>query len=86
MLIVRLKALDHVSLKVSDLDKTIDFYQRFGFMLPESERVGARCRSAAVLGYGPQYSDQNGGRRGCCWSHLPHSRSYCVAIKRRTRT
>ena len=30
---IQLKALDHVGLKVTDMDKTLDFYQRLGLTL-----------------------------------------------------
>lgn len=51
---VRLKALDHVGLKVSDLDKTIDFYQRLGFTLLRTKGPAADDERSAVLQVGSQ--------------------------------
>ncbi len=51
---VRLKALDHVGVKVSDLDKTIDFYQRLGFTLLRTKGPGPDGERSAVLQVGSQ--------------------------------
>lgn len=51
---VRLKALDHVGLKVLDLGKTIDFYQRLGFTLLRTKGPAPDGERSAVLQVGSQ--------------------------------
>ena len=51
---LRLKALDHVGLKVTDLDKTIDFYQRLGFTLLRTKGPAPDGERSAVLQVGSQ--------------------------------
>ena len=51
---LRLKALDHVGLKVMDMDKTLDFYQRLGLTLLRTSGPNADGRRSAVLQVGSQ--------------------------------
>jgi glyoxylase I family protein len=51
---VRLKALDHVGLTVSDMDKTIDFYRRLGLTVLRTSGPGADGVRTAVIQAGSQ--------------------------------
>lgn len=51
---LRLKALDHVGLKVTDMDKTLDFYQRLGLTLLRTSGPNADGLRSAVLQVGSQ--------------------------------
>src|SRR5262245_33372815 len=51
---LRLKALDHVGLKVTDMDKTLDFYQRLGLTLLRTSGPNADGLRSAVLQLGSQ--------------------------------
>src|SRR5262245_24396942 len=51
---LRLKALDHVGLKVRDMDKTLDFYQRLGLTLLRTSGPNADGLRSAVLQVGSQ--------------------------------
>src|SRR5215510_13546241 len=51
---LRLKALDHVGLKVADMDKTLDFYQRLGLTLLRTSGPNADGLRSAVLQIGSQ--------------------------------
>ena len=50
----RLKALDHVGLKVADMDKTLHFYQRLGLTLLRTSGPNADGLRSAVLQVGTQ--------------------------------
>ena len=51
---MRLKALDHVGLKVKDLDRSLDFYQRLGLKVLRTRGPNADGSRAAVLQVGNQ--------------------------------
>lgn len=51
---LRLKTLDHVGLKVMDLDKTLDFYQRLGLTLVRTSGPDAEGLRSAVIQAGSQ--------------------------------
>ena len=51
---LRLKALDHVGLKVTDMDKTLHFYQRLGFTLLRTSGPNDAGLRSAVLQVGSQ--------------------------------
>jgi glyoxylase I family protein len=51
---IRLKALDHVGLKVTDMDKTLDFYQRLGLTLLRTSGPNADGLRSAVIQIGSQ--------------------------------
>lgn len=51
---LRLKAIDHVGLRVSDMDKTLRFYQQLGLTLLRTSRPNADGRRAAVIQVGGQ--------------------------------
>src|SRR5262245_26287441 len=51
---LRLKSLDHVGLKVTDMDKTLDFYQRLGLTLLRTSGPNADGLRSAVLRVGSQ--------------------------------
>ena len=51
---IRLKALDHVGLKVTDMDKTLDFYQRLGLTLLRTSGPNADGLRSAVIQVGSQ--------------------------------
>ena len=51
---LKLKAIDHVGLKVSDLDRTLDFYQRLGLTLLRTSGPNADGLRSAVLQVGSQ--------------------------------
>ena len=46
---IQLKALDHVGLQVTDMDKTLDFYQRLGLTLLRTSGPHADGLRSAVL-------------------------------------
>ena len=50
----RLKAIDHVGLKVSDLDRTLDFYKRLGFTVLRTKGPAADGEGSAVIQVGSQ--------------------------------
>jgi glyoxylase I family protein len=50
----RLTALDHVGLKVTDMDRTLDFYQRLGLTLLRASGPDAEGVRSAVLQVGSQ--------------------------------
>ena len=50
----RLKGLDHVGLKVSDLDKSLDFYQRLGLTILRTSGPNAEGFRSAVIQVGSQ--------------------------------
>jgi catechol 2,3-dioxygenase-like lactoylglutathione lyase family enzyme len=52
--LLRLKTLDHVGLKVMDLDKTLDFYQRLGLTLVRTSGPDAEGLRSAVIQAGSQ--------------------------------
>jgi catechol 2,3-dioxygenase-like lactoylglutathione lyase family enzyme len=54
MLMPRLKAIDHVGLKVSDLDRTLDFYERLGFTVLRTKGPAADGERSAVIQIGSQ--------------------------------
>jgi catechol 2,3-dioxygenase-like lactoylglutathione lyase family enzyme len=51
---LRPKALDHVGLKVTDLDKTLRFYQRLGLTLLRTSGPNADGLRSAVIQVGSQ--------------------------------
>ena len=51
---IRLKALDHVGLNVTDMDKTLDFYQRLGLTLLRTSGPNADGLRSAVIQVGSQ--------------------------------
>ena len=51
---LRLSAIDHVGLKVSDMDKTLHFYQRLGLTLLRTSGPNADGRRGAVIQVGSQ--------------------------------
>ena len=51
---LQLKALDHVGLNVTDMDKTLDFYQRLGLTLLRVSGPHADGLRSAVLQVGSQ--------------------------------
>lgn len=51
---LRPKALDHVGLKVTDLDKTLDFYQRLGLTVLRTSGPNADGLRSAVIQVGSQ--------------------------------
>jgi len=51
---LRLMALDHVGLKVTDFAKTLDFYQRLGLTLLRTRGPNAEGVRSAVLQVGSQ--------------------------------
>jgi len=51
---LRMKALDHVGLKVTDMDRTLDFYQRLGLKLVRASGPNADGLRTAVIGIGSQ--------------------------------
>jgi catechol 2,3-dioxygenase-like lactoylglutathione lyase family enzyme len=51
---MRLKGLDHVGLKVRDMEKTLDFYKRLGFTLLRTSGPHADGVRSAVLQVGSQ--------------------------------
>ena len=51
---IQLKALDHVGLKVTDMDKTLDFYQRLGLTLLRTSGPNADGLRSAVIQVGSQ--------------------------------
>jgi catechol 2,3-dioxygenase-like lactoylglutathione lyase family enzyme len=51
---LRPKALDHVGLKVTDMDKTLDFYQRLGLTLLRTSGPDAGGLRSAVIQVGSQ--------------------------------
>jgi catechol 2,3-dioxygenase-like lactoylglutathione lyase family enzyme len=51
---LKLKAIDHVGLRVSDMDKTLHFYQQLGLALLRASGPGADGRRAAVIQVGSQ--------------------------------
>jgi catechol 2,3-dioxygenase-like lactoylglutathione lyase family enzyme len=51
---LRPKALDHVGLKVTDMSKTLDFYQRLGLTLLRSSGPNADGVRSAVIQVGSQ--------------------------------
>jgi glyoxylase I family protein len=50
----RLKGLDHVGLKVTDMDKTLEFYQRLGLTLLRTSGPHADGGRSAVMQVGHQ--------------------------------
>ena len=50
----RLKAIDHVGLKVSDLDTTLDFYKRLGCTVLRTKGLSAESERSAVIQVGSQ--------------------------------
>jgi catechol 2,3-dioxygenase-like lactoylglutathione lyase family enzyme len=50
----RLKAIDHVGLKVHDLDRTLDFYTRLGFIVLRTKGPAADGERSAVIQVGSQ--------------------------------
>jgi glyoxylase I family protein len=50
----RLTALDHVGLKVTDMDRTLDFYRRLGLTLLRASGPDAEGVRSAVLQVGSQ--------------------------------
>jgi len=51
---LRPKALDHVGLKVTDMDKALDFYQRLGLTLLHTSGPNADGLRSAVIQVGSQ--------------------------------
>ena len=51
---MRLKALDHVGLKVRDLDKSLDFYQRLGLTVLRTKGPNTEGARFAVIQVGDQ--------------------------------
>ena len=51
---LRLRAIDHIGLKVSDMDKTLHFYQRLGLTLLRTSGPNADGRRGAVIQAGSQ--------------------------------
>jgi glyoxylase I family protein len=51
---LRLKAIDHVGLKVSDMDRTLQFYQRLGLTLLRTAGPNADGLRSAVIQVGSQ--------------------------------
>jgi catechol 2,3-dioxygenase-like lactoylglutathione lyase family enzyme len=51
---LRVKALDHVGLKVADMDKTLDFYRRLGLRLVRASGPHADGLRTAVIAVGSQ--------------------------------
>jgi catechol 2,3-dioxygenase-like lactoylglutathione lyase family enzyme len=51
---LRLKAIDHVGLKVTDMDKTLHFYQRLGLTLLRRSGPSADGLRSAVIQVGSQ--------------------------------
>jgi catechol 2,3-dioxygenase-like lactoylglutathione lyase family enzyme len=51
---LRPRALDHVGLKVTDMDKTLDFYQRLGLTLLRTSGPNADGLRSAVIQVGSQ--------------------------------
>jgi catechol 2,3-dioxygenase-like lactoylglutathione lyase family enzyme len=51
---LRLKAVDHVGLKVSDMDATLRFYQRLGLTVLRTSGPNAEGRRGAVIQAGNQ--------------------------------
>jgi catechol 2,3-dioxygenase-like lactoylglutathione lyase family enzyme len=54
MLMLRPTALDHVGLKVTDMDKTLHFYQRLGLTLLRTSGPNADGLRSAVIQVGSQ--------------------------------
>ena len=50
----RLKGLDHVGLKVTDMDKSLDFYQRLGLTVLRTSGPNAEGFRSAVVQVGNQ--------------------------------
>jgi glyoxylase I family protein len=65
MIMPKLKALDHVGLKVTDMDKTLDFYLRLGLTLLRSSGPSIDGVRSAVMQVGNQelnvFSTPEGG-------------------------
>ena len=51
---LRLKGLDHVGLKVTDMDRSLDFYQRLGLTLLRTAGPNADGERSAVMQIGNQ--------------------------------
>lgn len=51
---LRLKGLDHVGLKVTDMDKTLDFYQRLGLTVVRTSGPNVDGERSAVMQVGSQ--------------------------------
>jgi len=51
---LRPKSLDHVGLKVTDMDKTLDFYQRLGLRVLRTSGPNANGLRSAVIQVGSQ--------------------------------
>ena len=51
---LRLKGLDHVGLKVTDMDKTLQFYQRLGLTILRTSGPNAEGLRSAVIQVGSQ--------------------------------
>ena len=51
---LRLTALDHVGLKVTDMDRTLHFYQRLGLTLLRTSGPSADGLRSAVIRVGSQ--------------------------------
>ena len=51
---LRLKALDHVGLKVTDMDKTLDFYRRLGLTVLRTSGPDTDGERSAVIQVGSQ--------------------------------
>jgi lactoylglutathione lyase len=51
---LKLKAIDHVGLRVSDMDRTLRFYQRLGLTLLRTSGPNAEGRRGAVIQVGSQ--------------------------------
>lgn len=54
MLMLRPNALDHVGLKVTDMDRTLDFYQRLGLTVLRTSGPNADGLRSAVIQVGRQ--------------------------------
>ncbi len=51
---LKLRAIDHVGLKVSDMDRTLDFYRRLGLTLLRTSGPNADGLRSAVIQVGSQ--------------------------------
>ena len=51
---LKLRAIDHVGLKATDMDRTLHFYQRLGLTLLRTSGPNAEGRQGAVIQVGSQ--------------------------------
>lgn len=79
---LRLRSLDHVGLKVTDMDRTLDFYRRLGLTLLRTSGPNADGVRSAVMAVGGQELNIfcNAGAAGYATDGPVGMDHFCLAV------